>query len=518
MVILTPTTQEWRELKNMENGTVGADDLPSSDSSDDEVLLHRTVSAGSEELPSSSSSSKLWAEKPDRPALYATRSVDFLEKETRHTPDPGSLIGTPIRETSEPIFTSNIIAPSPAGLKSSDTLTGGNGTPATSRSKRRSLQELDEEEPVPELAPSEGGDSSPTPDDSPAKFASIGRRDSLRVFRKAGQEDVPRTKSKRELERERLFKMVDEELEDVGDDKTTTYGIQEIGRGGLGTPVKEAVLEERSLNTDANTRQPSTYIIRTSPTSSMSSHKSISPTQPMRPSPLHASPLNAANGLPTPTTPSPAESPGLYLVDDKPTRPVLPAPANTGERIDIMRDYARALTSHHSSLSQDPPAALNKDHEAAKRGSPPRSPRSPRVRDMTRQSLVAGRIVQPYLPTPGAAMPDRPGMFRQPSSLQSFSPFRSPNGPKATPGGLMPHLGRLDSTISLAPSTGVPSECNTPSSETAGGMGGHGISDYVILKEAGKGAYGLVMRAKVKGPRGEPIGVSQKLFGRWTEC
>lgn len=75
----------------------------------------------------------------------------------------------------------------------------------------------------------------------------------------------------------------------------------------------------------------------------------------------------------------------------------------------------------------------------------------------------------------------------------------------------MPHLSRLDSTISLAPSTGVPSECGTPSSETAAGMGGHGISDYVILKEAGKGAYGLVMRAKVKGPRGEPIGVSQVL-------
>jgi protein-serine/threonine kinase len=72
----------------------------------------------------------------------------------------------------------------------------------------------------------------------------------------------------------------------------------------------------------------------------------------------------------------------------------------------------------------------------------------------------------------------------------------------------MPHLGRLDSTISLAPSTGVPSECGTPNSETAAGMGGHGISDYVILKEAGKGAYGLVMRAKVKGPRGEPIGVN----------
>lgn len=39
-------------------------------------------------------------------------------------------------------------------------------------------------------------------------------------------------------------------------------------------------------------------------------------------------------------------------------------------------------------------------------------------------------------------------------------------------------------------------------------MGGRGIDDYVILKEAGKGAYGLVMRAKLKGPKGEPVGVS----------
>jgi hypothetical protein len=38
----------------------------------------------------------------------------------------------------------------------------------------------------------------------------------------------------------------------------------------------------------------------------------------------------------------------------------------------------------------------------------------------------------------------------------------------------------------------------------------------VILKEAGKGAYGLVMRAKVKGPKGEPVGVSSErlIFGQ----
>ena len=64
----------------------------------------------------------------------------------------------------------------------------------------------------------------------------------------------------------------------------------------------------------------------------------------------------------------------------------------------------------------------------------------------------------------------------------------------------------MDSTISIAPSTRAPSEPATPVGETAGGMGGHGIEDYVIITEAGKGAYGLVKRARQKGWHGEPIG------------
>jgi protein-serine/threonine kinase len=509
MVILTPTTQEWRELRK-ENGTVDDEELPSSDSSDDDQPLQRTVSAGSEDLIPASSS--IQPPPPDRPALYATRSVDFLEKETRHTPDPGSLAATPIKETTEPVFSSNIIAPSPTPLKSVEPKvveSSAEESPVSHRSKRRSLQEQDD---VPDLAPDEEGDSSPNQDDAPPRFASIGRRDSLKIFRKPGdQQEGPKTKSKRELERERLFKMVDEELEESTE--KSTYGIQKIGRGAL-SPSEPRIkdpfaikVKEPSPKADTAPLPP----VKTSPTSSINSHKSISPTQPMRPSPLNASPYNAANGLPTPTTPSPAESPALATELSEsplPSRPVLPAPENTGERLDVMRDYARALQSHHSSgLNLHQPT--RKDIEPVVTASPPRSPRSPRVRDMTRQSLVAGRIVQPYAPTPGAALPERPGMFRQASSLQSFSPFRSPQLSAARAGsGLMPNLGRLDSTISLAPSTGVPSECGTPSSETAAGMGGHGISDYVIIKEAGKGAYGLVMRAKVKGPRGEPIGVS----------
>lgn len=128
-------------------------------------------------------------------------------------------------------------------------------------------------------------------------------------------------------------------------------------------------------------------------------------------------------------------------------------------------------------------------------------------------SLVAGRVVQPFAIPPSTSLPpaDRPDLKTRQSttSLQSFSPFRSPAlGPSKTNGAVPPSFNRLDSTISLAPSTGAPSECATPTSETAGGLGGRGIDDYVILKEAGKGAYGLVMRAKVKGPKGDPVGVS----------
>ena len=514
IVILTPTTQEWRELKGMESGDVEADDIPSSDSSDDEAgKLQRTVSMGSEDMPSSSSSLR-----SSRPALYQTKSIDFLEKESRHTPDPGSTVETPATEVppSQPVFTSNVIAPSPSGQPKQD----GEAPDMLSfkaRSKRRSFLASDEE--VPDLATDEEGDSSPTTDDSPARFASIGRRDSLRVTRTLANSEAPRTKSKRELEREKLFKMVDEELEDVDADRSGSYSVREISRGGgLGTtptreekdPVKQ---QSEPILASEQRRSPSTS--PTSKTFLPPRNISLSPTQPLRPSPLHASPLNAPDGLPTVTTPSPAESPSIddseqaSAVPERPDRPVLPAPENTEEKIHTMRDYARALQSHHSQSLHREPSTVP-DPKGSSSPTQRHSPRSPRVRDTTRQSLVAGRIVQPYQPTPSMAQPERPGMFRQASSLQSFSPFRSPQmgASKGTPGGLMPHLSRLDSTISVAPSTGVPSECGTPNSETAGGMGGHGIQDYVILQEAGKGAYGLVMRAKVKGAKGEPIGVS----------
>jgi hypothetical protein len=125
-------------------------------------------------------------------------------------------------------------------------------------------------------------------------------------------------------------------------------------------------------------------------------------------------------------------------------------------------------------------------------------------------SLVAGRVVQP-LSFPG--LTPLTSMSKDGSSLQSFSPFRSP-GLMANKSSGLPSVPTIDSikgALSQAPSTGVPSECVTPNSEATGGAGGHGIDDYVILKEAGKGAYGLVMRAKAKGRYGEPVGVSNRL-------
>jgi hypothetical protein len=93
-----------------------------------------------------------------------------------------------------------------------------------------------------------------------------------------------------------------------------------------------------------------------------------------------------------------------------------------------------------------------------------------------------------------------------PGSLTALSALGGLSGASASVLGVKPGFQRFDSTISVAASTAPPSEPGTPGSETAGGLGGRGIEDYCILSEAGKGAYGLVMRAKVKGRNGEPVG------------
>ena len=234
---------------------------------------------------------------------------------------------------------------------------------------------------------------------------------------------------------------------------------------------------------------------------------SVSPSQPIKSSPLHASPVVAGETIDPSPDASRSASPS-----PQPSGTTTPSGGHTAN-LETIRDYARALSTHHSSAA----AALAsgpKRPRTPKLSNGPTSPRSPRRRDTSRISLVAGRLVQPFTVPPSTALPPssnelRPSLSRNPS-LQSFSPFRSP-GLSAKGSPAAPPFPRLESTISFAPSTGAPSEPGTPTSETAGGVGGRGIDDYVILKEAGKGAYGLVMRAKVKGPKGEPVGVRDNL-------
>lgn len=550
MVILTPTTQDWRELKEI--GRLEGEDLISEGSSDEGNNGSRrasVVSVTSAEGISSTSSSMLLH--PDgrplrppghRPAFQQAISADFLDHERTHTPDPGSSDVTPRQgegeeddSSNQPVFNSVVIAPSPV-------VPGQGQVPTAPETPTRSLNEDQDLVPAPleepmtldenrtfNFAIEDDSDGSPTlhgaeDKDSPARFASIGRRDSLRVMKKVDRTApaLPRTKTKRELEREKLFKMVDEELEAdaeeesrpaSGDSQKSIQGqIQEIGRGGLASRSlsADAVLEERKPNIDdsvyesRSTSNPLPHPLLGAVTG-LSTKSLLQPTShPFKPSPLHASPLTGLQGLSAGS--SPAESPGL---DSPPLSEIQP-----GAHLDSIRDYAKALTSHHSSQASSRvpsrvPSPTGKTIITSP-SPPPKTPRSPRVRDTSRISLVAGRIVQPYVAPPNTSLPpshpDRPSLSSQ-KSLQSFSPFRSPALGARSPS-IMPSFPRLESTVSIAPSTGAPSECSTPTSETAGGLGGRGIDDYVILKEAGKGAYGLVMRAKVKGPKGDPVGVS----------
>ncbi|KAK4684619.1 hypothetical protein P7C73_g5553, partial [Tremellales sp. Uapishka_1] len=479
MVILTPTTQEWRELKSI--GRLEGSMSSSGSSSDGD----RRSSLGSDDgniLSASSSMLLHTLTHSRRPSFKSSLSAEFLGAETTHSPDPGS-------PDEKPTFNPVIIAPSPIVRADAQAPTPLDTPTRNGRDDNAygfSIDDMDDS-------------SDALHDDSPVRFASIGRRESLRAVPKK-DDDGPKAKTKRELERERLFKMVDEQVEEadnLDDSRTGSWGVsgvQEIGSGGglslLTRPSSaDPVMAGKSTPAfeGAIGKSPSLPL----PIKSAR----LSPTQPMRPSPLQASPLSVDSGLPQLDRPSsPPQS-----TPSPPRRS--PSPQKQYTRFDAIRSYARALSSHHH-LDLEPSSPSS---------SPPKSPRSPRRRDTSRVSLVAGRIVQPFVYPPSTALP--PGtnpngsVLNQKPSLQSFSPFLSAQPPR-TPNGSIQHpvFPRFDSTISFAPSTGAPSECGTPPAEATGGVGGRGIGDYSILSEAGKGAYGLVMRARVKGPKGEPVG------------
>ena len=444
MVILTPTTQEWRELKqlsrieNDDGGVMGGED----DSSESEETSRRN---------------SVTLDGP--PAVRRSVSADFLGQEKDHQRDPGA---SPEKMPTVPMP----FLPSPT-------------TPDVKFMKSHpSMDEIDPDQPILMMQDQE---------DSPVRFNSIGKRPSLGAIKGIDRSNVSRTKTKRERERERLFKDLDDELEadrlsdgELRPGPGWNTGVQEIGQGGgLGSRPSSSDSLSDGLgsppsNGNGKIAAPTMH---------------FSPTQPIKPSPLHAQSMSSAMDRSSSDsgddrihmrTPSPGE--------DSPTIN-LPSPTSQVQNLEIIRDYARNLVSPRPQYSGDLAPT-----SGASTPSPSASPRPGRRRDWAnRVSLVAGRIVQPLASLPGR-------------ELQSFSPFRSPPIGPNKPSLVPPSFNRLDSNISIAPSIGAPSECGTPTSETAGGVGGRGIEDYVILTEAGKGAYGLVMRAKVKGTRGEPVG------------
>ncbi|KAL7424475.1 serine/threonine protein kinase [Cryptotrichosporon argae] len=478
MVILTPTTQDWQQLEHIRRlkGDTDVDLSEDSDSGSDD--LSSPVQPLSSSILLQGTSSDEGLKRPPLPRK--SMSADFLAEEVHHTADPGASPERPISHLpsgmndgtpSRPVFNSTIIAPSPIMT------TSGPVDYSQALDARLSL----------ELTPTEGMADL---DGAPVRFSSIGRSQSLRTVPKTQSDTaVPRVRTKRELERERLFKAMDEEIADGIEEKAGSWGIQEIGSGrglqsGLPTPVTMPPVAEIQL--DKPQASPLQRPEARAVTAPLGPKPFFDTAIPVKPSPLHASQISAS-GLPTPTsessTPS-ARTPTDEVEEPRAASPRAAPPLDNTDRYEAIRNYARAMSTRHTLIDGVV--------------SPPRSPRR---RDTTRVSLVAGRVVQPFTAPPGTALPHQ----GRTSSLQSFSPFRSPSlGPgKPLP---PPAFSRFDSTVSLAPSMDAPSDCGTPTSETAGGVGGRGIDDYVILSEAGKGAYGLVMRARVKGEYGEPVG------------
>lgn len=324
--------------------------------------------------------------------------------------------------------------------------------------------------------------------------------------------------TKREKERERLFRMVGEEIERSGfsdSQGAAARGIKQIGRGlGLESPVSSG----------GNIGFP---IIRTE-----SGPAALEQRDHQKQSPNSSDSLAAGTDEPL-LLPLPQKISKQLTAD-------VPLPSSASD--DMARSSSSSAKSRSRAHSRAPslaqlaiPAGTGPRVEHPSMSPPglaapaPLSALTSRRRQSQRLSLLAGRTPLPHqfpavLPPSAPTGPHGP---RKPSAgLSAFSAFATitPTSPpvrrpllnkdtstsgslSAIPGHLQ-HNGRSDSTLSFAPSTTAPSECGTPVGETAGGLGGGGIDDYVIQSEVGKGAYGLVRRARRKGEDGNPVGVS----------
>lgn len=495
-VILTPTTREWRELKEI--GRLEGDNVPDSDSD-----------SGSPSPTSPGSGKKATVDGID---YFNTAHKDRLREEPI----------TPDRPVFEPLITAP--SPLPPQTKESEVDVAGTQLPSVV------LQDIHgnavDEDPTLSLNPSLG-------------FASIGRRDSLRLKTRSTPPKAPKTKTKRELERERLFKMVDQEIAETGDtlDRShTSWNVRGVGSGsgldsrtggqGLHSPdippiePEKKWVEEEPVKVESPTTTPEKSERSRSPEPASERSPSHSPEVPrtlpsasiISATPVRPSPLQTTSIL---STAESDESIGsdLYDLTSQNEGPKSPPPETQVERYEAIRHYARQLSTRKS-LGSGPsrPPSRAPSRRGSDEADTVASPRSPRRRDTLRVSLVAGRVVkpaefpaiQPLTPTPGSNI-----LSPKATLLQSFSPFQRSSPPTTRPPLLRGVSGSGSYAGSYASSIVAPSECATPTNEpAAGGVGGHGIDDYVILKEAGKGAYGLVMRAKVKGAKGEPVGVS----------
>lgn len=346
---------------------------------------------------------------------------------------------------------------------------------------------------------------------------------------------APPHMTKREKERERLFRMVGEEIERSGltEGQVGSRGIKQIGKGltlGLSSSAKQGqanpiIRTESGPATFGPTLAP-TQKVNAADTLGKSNAPVLSPMPHRLQDVLHSghSPLISEVHVDTISSPvNDEQKSGLTSGLDASSKP-------------RSRAHSRAPSLAQLSSSAASRTEKSVASETNSNGSTPLPPLTSRRRQSQRLSLLAGRTPLPHQ-FPAVLPPSAPtgnnGPRKPSAGLSAFSAFATmtPSSPPvrrlplskdvssvgigsltAIPGHLQ-QSGRSDSALSLAPSTVAPSECGTPVGETAGGLGGGGIDDYVIQSEAGKGAYGLVRRAKRKGPDGQPIGVSVSSLG-----
>ncbi|KAI0094656.1 kinase-like domain-containing protein [Irpex rosettiformis] len=172
--------------------------------------------------------------------------------------------------------------------------------------------------------------------------------------------------------------------------------------------------------------------------------------------PIHTTPPHAASYVSGPLSRSPVQSPSSS------PRPMSPA----------------TLSANHSPLlrSQSSPRLDNDIH----------GPRSRRRSSHQRVSLIAGRV--------------------------SIVPSRPSSPPPTTPQKLV-RANSAASFLSVASSTGPP----TPGIDKTPSVGERSISEFVIEGEIGRGAYGLVKRARemnLDGSSGPPLIIKQIIKSR----